>query len=322
VVELSAIITIIVSSQLPHLPLSGRIMSKLLLLLLLITATTLAQAATIYKWTDAEGQVHYTRTPPPKSMTGEKIEGQDADKIPAVRVDETQAVSEPAQQPPATVEITAAEKKRAELCQTAQHDLNEMRRTDRVKEHGHEIEITEEERLRRIDELNEMVQEHCTIRAPQAVQPPAQQTQPQPVPQPEQPPVQRTEPLPVQPPVQRTEPLPVQTPVQQTAPQPVQTPVQRTAPLQVQTPVQQTAPQPVQTPVQQTAPQPVQTPVQRTAPLPVQPQVKRTEPLPVQPQVQRTEPLPVQPIEPQLVQPPTSQKLLEMVKPPQPVMGK
>jgi hypothetical protein len=270
VVELSAIISIIVSSQLSLLPHSGRTMSKLLLLLLLTTATALAQATTIYKWTDAEGQVHYTRTPPPKSMTGEKIEGQDADKIPATRVDETQAVIEPAQQSPASAEISAAEKKRAELCQAAQYDLNEMRRTDRVKEYGHEIEITEEERLRRIDELNEIVQEHCTVRVPQAVQPPTQQTQPQPAPQQGQPQVQRT------------------------APQPVQPPVQRTAPL------------------------PVQPTVQRTAPLPVQPPVQRTEALPVQPTVQRA----VQPTEPQLVQPLTSQKLLEMVQPPQPVMEK
>jgi hypothetical protein len=290
VVELSAIISIIVSSQLSLLPHSGRTMSKLLLLLLLTTATALAQATTIYKWTDAEGQVHYTRTPPPKSMTGEKIEGQDADKIPATRVDETQAVIEPAQQSPASAEISAAEKKRAELCQAAQYDLNEMRRTDRVKEYGHEIEITEEERLRRIDELNEIVQEHCTVRVPQAVQPPTQQTQPQPAPQQGQPQVQRTAPQ----------------PEQRTAPQPVQPPVQRAAPL------------PVQPPVQRTAPLPVQPTVQRTAPLPVQPPVQRTEALPVQPTVQRA----VQPTEPQLVQPLTSQKLLEMVQPPQPVMEK
>ncbi len=150
-------------------------MTKLLLLLFAITVAPASHvyAASVYKWTDKEGQVHYTRTPPPKSMT--------SDKVPATKVEKSPVVQEPTKPLPATTAISPEAKRLQELCRSAQDSLNEMRGTDKVREHGHEIEISEDERLRRIDELSEKVKEYCTPRKLQPVPQPVQQTVPQPI---------------------------------------------------------------------------------------------------------------------------------------------
>lgn len=150
---------------------------QLLLLTLAVAIAPSAHSASIYKWTDKKGQIHYTRTPPPKSMTDTKVESQDADKVPAARIEEipetTPLVKESPKQSPVPLETSHEAEKRQQLCQSAQNRLNEMRRTDKVIESGHEIEITEEERLRRLNELNKIVKENCI-----PLQQPAQQTQP------------------------------------------------------------------------------------------------------------------------------------------------
>lgn len=143
----------------------------LLLFTLTIMVAPVANSATIYKWTDKSGQTHYTRTPPPKSITGTKVESQDADTVPAARIEEppksNPATKQSVEQTSLTVESSAAEKRRQQLCQSAQSRLHEMRRTDKVTENGHEIEITEDELRRRLDELNVIVKENCTPDKPQ-----------------------------------------------------------------------------------------------------------------------------------------------------------
>ena len=41
-------------------------MNKTILTMILLTAATLAQAGTLYRWVDDRGRVHYTADPPPK----------------------------------------------------------------------------------------------------------------------------------------------------------------------------------------------------------------------------------------------------------------
>ena len=40
---------------------------------LMATLTTDMCLATTYKWKDANGEIHYTQSPPPEGVTGEKI---------------------------------------------------------------------------------------------------------------------------------------------------------------------------------------------------------------------------------------------------------
>jgi len=197
-------------------------MTKISLLLLFIFAVAVAPSsysASIYKWTDKDGQIHYTRTPPPKSMTDAKVESQDDNTVPAARVEEAPVVKQSPKQPPVTTEISHEAKRRQQLCQSAQNRLNEMRRTNKVTEHGHEIEITEDELLRRLDELNEIVKENCiphkrqpaTLQpapkviqkpVPQQVQKPAPQKIQNPAPQPQLPLEKRPEQKIINPPPQ------------------------------------------------------------------------------------------------------------------------
>lgn len=139
--------------------------TALLLFTLVVAVALPAYGATIYKWTDKDGQIHYSRTPPPRSMTDAKVEHQDADSVPG-------AEKAPGfKQAPETTEPGAEEKRRLQLCQAAQKRLREMRRSDKVLENGHEIEITADELLRRLDELNETVKENCPPYTPQPAQP-------------------------------------------------------------------------------------------------------------------------------------------------------
>ena len=150
-------------------------MTKLLpIFLLLATIAVPTHAASIYRWTDKTGQVHYTRTPPPKSMTNQKIESRNANQIPSERIEESPITKEPKKQPAKTVEMSSDAKKQQALCQSAKYTLNEMRRTDKVTENGHEIEITVEERENRMKALKQAVKAYC----------PKPQSKPQPMPQP------------------------------------------------------------------------------------------------------------------------------------------
>jgi len=187
-------------------------MVKLLSTLLLLCAIVVpVHAATIYKWTDQEGQIHYTRTPPPKSMTDKKVESKDADKVSTTKIEESPVVQQPAKQTPVTLEEAAEAKRRQEMCQSAQQQLHEMSRTDKVREHGHEIEITEDERLRRLEEYEELVKEYCTARMLPPTQQPVQHSNPRPVPQK----------------IKTTAPEPVQQPVPQEVKKPALQPIQK-----------------------------------------------------------------------------------------------
>lgn len=160
-------------------------MTKLLLLLLTF-AVAPVYGVSIYKWTDKEGQVHYTRTPPPKSMTINKVESKDADSVPTSRVEDSAETKQPVADKKTTSPtmapptVSAEEQKRQELCQSTQDTLNEMRRTDKVVEHGHEIEITEDERLRRLDETIALVNEYCKPRRSESVPKAVEPAKPQP----------------------------------------------------------------------------------------------------------------------------------------------
>ncbi|MDH3355395.1 MAG: DUF4124 domain-containing protein, partial [Chromatiales bacterium] len=141
-----------------------------------------AQATSIYRWTDKTGQVHYTRTPPHKSMTSKKVERQNDSQVPTARIEDSPIIKQPTIEPPETIEMSAAAKRRQALCESAQYQLNEMRRTDKVIENGHEIEITDDERKKRMKAQEQAVKEYCSQPQPQ----PTLHPQLEPLPKPKQ----------------------------------------------------------------------------------------------------------------------------------------
>ncbi|NOR52445.1 MAG: DUF4124 domain-containing protein [Gammaproteobacteria bacterium] len=132
-------------------------MTRSLLLLLFAFVLTPAYGASFYKWTDNEGQTHYTRKPPPK----EHLKSKTTDKVPTEKVKEAPVVQEPTKLPAASAALSAKTKQQQELCQSTQYSLKAMRQSGKILEYGHEIEITPEERNRRIAELEEAVKNYC-----------------------------------------------------------------------------------------------------------------------------------------------------------------
>lgn len=131
----------------------------------LLAASATGLAATMYKWTDSEGNVQYTQTPPPRG---------DFQKLappppPAPPAPETAAP--PAAEPtPANDAATQdeAERKRLEAsvakhnCETARKNLEIYTAFRRVmNDKGEVVVLGDDERAAKIKEANEMIQKYC-----------------------------------------------------------------------------------------------------------------------------------------------------------------
>lgn len=108
--------------------------SRLSLILALLCVTSLASAEQYYKWTDAQGVVHYTRTPPPESAAGStalKVNSVPPSTAPAPASTSSQVTPEVAAATGAAATSTAQSKAEAEaekeyrqqLCAQARQEL-------------------------------------------------------------------------------------------------------------------------------------------------------------------------------------------------------
>ena len=115
---------------------------------LLVTAATETFASeTVYRWTDAKGEVHYGSNPPVgvkadliRVRSGTAISGQDAP------------------------ELTPAEKQQIEYCETARKNLELLSGpTDimRVDEYGQKRKLTAEEKAAERGRAEEAVRKQC-----------------------------------------------------------------------------------------------------------------------------------------------------------------
>jgi hypothetical protein len=142
--------------------------------LLVFTAPSpAADSQNMYKWTDDQGEVHYTQFPPPGRKT-EKLQpppppaespnasGNDLQQqLDAVEQqnDKQQQVIKDADQ---REEIKKIRKKN---CETAHKNLINLERGGNVRymgPNGEAIRLTEEERQKRIDETNVQIKENCS----------------------------------------------------------------------------------------------------------------------------------------------------------------
>jgi hypothetical protein len=107
-------------------------MKPRLLLLVLLTAGATASAAQVYSWTDANGTKHFSDSPPPPSITAQKIKVRsqlttDAGVQPATEVAPTQEPKPPEPAPPGATAsakpLVDSPENRNKQCQLAKSNL-------------------------------------------------------------------------------------------------------------------------------------------------------------------------------------------------------
>jgi Skp family chaperone for outer membrane proteins len=145
---------------------------KTLVVTTLLTITMVSVQADVYKWTDDDGQVHFSQLPPEQGQAEQlDIKTQHPANAEAAQAEldaliQSQEESAKAQAEAAAKAAEEAEqaKVRAENCRIAQANLqtymnNPGRRVS--DENGNITYIKEEDRQARIDELNAQIKEFC-----------------------------------------------------------------------------------------------------------------------------------------------------------------
>ena len=141
-------------------------------LLLVATASLADDNQNMYKWTDDQGEVHYTQFPPqgrpveilhgalPPAQSAETA-GNDLQK----QLDTMEQQNEKQQQETRDAEQRAEiQKIRKKNCESAHQNLINLNRGGNVRymgPNGEAIRLTEEERQKRIDETNQQIKENC-----------------------------------------------------------------------------------------------------------------------------------------------------------------
>jgi hypothetical protein len=139
---------------------------------LLVGLAATSAEARMYKWTDAEGNVQYTQTPPP-GFDAERI----APAAPPPTPRPAPAPATPAEEPqgdepgegavpqeartPDPAEVAA---QRAERCAKARDALTKLQATGRVRvtqADGTTVVMPEEERQANIDKAQQQIEKHC-----------------------------------------------------------------------------------------------------------------------------------------------------------------
>jgi hypothetical protein len=124
------------------------------LLLAALLASTPLYAAKLYKWTDEEGNVHYSQKPASATGTEEVIHAQPEEVEEAV--EETAPI-----EVPVPVDTEAAQKQ-AERCQSLLRDLEIYQSSEQVTDsEGNVIEISPEMRDAKLKEINEELDRSC-----------------------------------------------------------------------------------------------------------------------------------------------------------------
>ncbi len=141
-------------------------MSRLLITLLFtVLVGTLGTSQTVeaesfYKWTDDEGTIHYTRTPP-KGRNAEKINTQTKTSKPVnYNTAGDEGKTTPATQTTVKAEIT----KDPALCGQARKNLNTLRNSSRVRTttpEGEKRYLTPDELKEKKLEMQKTIDENC-----------------------------------------------------------------------------------------------------------------------------------------------------------------
>ena len=142
-------------------------MNRSLLLLLLIVLPTLAQATSVYRWVDAQGQVHYGQAPPPAAGAephSVRVAPASPAAAPAARPTTAPAAPATAAKPAADPAVERAE--RAKRCTAARERIQYLedqtpRRLGVEQPDGTLARMTEEEFQERLDKARSEAGKNC-----------------------------------------------------------------------------------------------------------------------------------------------------------------
>lgn len=133
----------------------------------LLTLSTGATAGQIYKWVDAQGNVHFGSQPP---------EGQEASAVnpnisqpklnsppKSTTTDSSNTTSQEKIDEKVKEDVAKREAERKKFCETVRTNLSQMQNNPRIRieEKGELRRLTEEERQARIAESEKAIAEHC-----------------------------------------------------------------------------------------------------------------------------------------------------------------
>ena len=144
--------------------------NKLLLLALLgCVGTAFAAQAQVYKWTDANGVVHFTDTPPPNSTANVqtmRVSGSDRARATPVEDgasgDKSKAAA--ADNAPQATDVANTAENRAKACQTARNNLELLQSKFTVtipNAYGKTQELDEQDRTDQITRANAQITLYC-----------------------------------------------------------------------------------------------------------------------------------------------------------------
>jgi hypothetical protein len=141
--------------------------ARILSLILLLTAAT-AQAADIYRWTDAQGRTHYgdqppasggekiTEPPPPSDLSPEEVNA----RLEAIRAQRQTAAEERALAKEAQAKTAAEHKQRAAECAAMRQQRDAIQTAQRIRDADGNW-YTGEDRLKKMQELEAAIRKHC-----------------------------------------------------------------------------------------------------------------------------------------------------------------
>lgn len=144
-------------------------MSRSLIAVALLLLAPLAAAQQIYKWTDAQGTVHYSQSAPPQGTKYQRmtlagsVESSDAGTgAPAQQAaDEGTSAEAPAPAPSAPVADTPAN--RAKLCSTLKSNLTALQGSGPVvmQQNGKPSVLDAAQRKQQVDTANAQYRQYC-----------------------------------------------------------------------------------------------------------------------------------------------------------------
>ncbi len=144
-----------------------------LVLMLALTAVGTTAAGQIYKWTDEEGNVHFTDKPVEGDAERVAIQSRrtDPDRVQAMVQERADAAAQAAEeeaaaapQGPTEEEIQARLEERAKKCASYRERLQrfvQSRRIYREDENGERVYLSEEEMQEAREDVENKVQEYC-----------------------------------------------------------------------------------------------------------------------------------------------------------------
>lgn len=148
------------------------------LLILLVASVAHADPGTVYKWTDKEGNVHYTDCPPPPGCKAEVIESQATpsaadveqarQRLEKLLTEQEQATAvrqeerlERQRQQAAAIEQAAARKGMCIMARQNLHALLMERPVYYIDEKGERVFLDDASHKAEIERMRELIKEHC-----------------------------------------------------------------------------------------------------------------------------------------------------------------